>query len=122
MTEPALTETVPPGIHLLIDFWEARNLSDVAGVDQAMRAAAAACGATVLNVMLHAFGDGEGAGVTGVAILAESHISIHTWPELGYVALDVFMCGACDPHLALPVLRAYFKPGREAVQAIRRGR
>ncbi len=115
-----MTETVPPGTHLLIDFWQAHELTDMAGIETAMRAAATACGATVLDVLLHAFG--EGAGVTGVAILAESHISIHTWPELDYVALDVFMCGACNPKFALPVLRAHFKPGREAVRAHKRGK
>lgn len=114
-----MTEVVPPGLHLLIDFWGARHAKDAGAIEAAMRDAARACGATVLNVMLHSFG--EDSGVTGVAMLAESHISIHTWPELDYVALDVFVCGACDPYLALDTLREHFAPVREEVSARRRG-
>jgi S-adenosylmethionine decarboxylase len=73
----------------------------------------------VLSVELHGFG--EGAGLTGVALLAESHISIHTWPETGYAALDIFMCGRCDPHQAVPVLEHWFQPGRKRVGAYQRG-
>jgi S-adenosylmethionine decarboxylase len=108
-----------PGLHLLIDFWECRHLGDTAEIEQALREAATACGATVLSVELHGFG--EGAGLTGVALLAESHISIHTWPETGYAALDIFMCGRCDPHQAVPVLEHWFQPGRKRVGAYQRG-
>lgn len=108
-----------PGLHLLIDFWDCRALTDAAGIEHALREAAAACGATVLGVKLHGFGDTG--GITGVALLAESHISIHTWPETGYAALDIFMCGRCDPRRALPVLKAHFAPGRVRVSEHRRG-
>ncbi len=56
-------------------------------------------GATVLSDHFHHFG--EGCGFTGVIVLAESHISIHTWPEKNYAAIDVFMCGTCDPEVAV---------------------
>ena len=56
-------------------------------------------GATVLSDHFHHFGDGY--GLTGVIVLAESHISIHTWPEKNYAAIDVFMCGTCDPEVAV---------------------
>lgn len=56
-------------------------------------------GATVLSDHFHHFG--EGYGITGVIVLAESHISIHTWPEKNYAAIDVFMCGSCDPEVAV---------------------
>lgn len=108
-----------PGLHLLVDFWECRGLRDAEGIERVLRAAAAACGATVLGVMLHNFG--EGGGITGVALLAESHISIHTWPETGYAALDVFMCGRCDPRAALPVLEAWFSPGNTRITEHQRG-
>lgn len=114
-----MTKFVSPGLHLLIDFWDAEHLQDAGIIERAMRDAAAACGATILEIKLHAFG--ENAGITGVAILAESHISIHTWPEINYVALDVFVCGTCDPHQALTALRSTFKPKRERVQEFRRG-
>jgi len=110
---------VPPGQHLLIDFWGARHLTDLSRIEKALREAAEACGATILKLMLHGFG--EGSGITGVAILAESHISIHTWPELDYAALDIFMCGACDPQKALPCLRAHFEPSAESIISHRRG-
>jgi methionine-R-sulfoxide reductase len=85
----------------------------------ALRDAAAAAGATLLHVHLHHFT--PNGGISGVAVLAESHISIHTWPERGYAALDVFMCGACDPRLSVPVLREAFRPERVIVEEHRRG-
>jgi S-adenosylmethionine decarboxylase len=114
-----MTKFVAPGLHLLIDFWDAKHLQDVAHIENALRKAAAACGATVLGIHLHSFG--EGAGITGVAVLAESHISIHTWPEIDYIALDVFMCGAADPHKAVPVLRDCFEPEKMRITEHSRG-
>jgi S-adenosylmethionine decarboxylase len=104
-----MTKHVAPGTHLLVDFFGASNLQDESYIEGALRCAAQACGATVLQIMLHHFG--AGAGVTGVALLAESHISIHTWPETGFVAIDIFTCGQCDPEKAIPVLKACFDPG-----------
>nr|WP_281494172.1 adenosylmethionine decarboxylase [Jannaschia sp. S6380] len=107
------------GRHVLVDFHEAAHLCDAASCVPVLRRAAEAAGATVLDVALRDFG--HRAGYTGVALLAESHISIHTWPEHGLAVLDIFMCGACDPMAALPVLRAHFRPGRETVTCLRRG-
>jgi S-adenosylmethionine decarboxylase len=107
------------GTHLIIDLWDARRLDDLGVAERALRDAAAAAGATLLHVHLHHFT--QNGGISGVAVLAESHISIHTWPELGYAALDVFMCGDCDPNRALPVLRKAFAPGHIAVEEHRRG-
>lgn len=114
-----MTTYAAPGLHLLIDFWGASHLQDIDLIEQTMREAAVACGATVLGVNLHSFG--AGAGVTGVAILAESHISIHTWPETGYLAIDVFMCGKCDPNNAIPIFTSVFKPATSQIQAYCRG-
>ncbi len=55
-------------------------------------------------------------------MLAESHISIHTWPESDFAALDIFMCGACDPHDAVPVLCATFQPDRIDIDEQQRGK
>lgn len=118
--ESGVTEGfVAPGLHLLIDFWGCANMQDEEGIGRTLRDAAAACGATVLDVHLHTFG--EKGGVTGVATLAESHISIHTWPEIDYVALDVFVCGACRPWAALEVLEDFFRPARREIGAHERG-
>jgi len=110
---------VAPGHHLLVDLWGCSNLQDLELIRTVLQDAATSCGATVLDINLHGFG--EGAGVTGVAILAESHISIHTWPETGYAAIDVFMCGSCDPSHSLPVFEAAFLPGRSHVTRCQRG-
>jgi S-adenosylmethionine decarboxylase len=107
------------GTHVLIDFWGATRLDDARIVEQALRDAAAACNANILHVHVHEFA-GSG-GVSGVAVLAESHISVHTWPEIDYAAFDVFMCGACEPMRALPVLRHAFRPERVTVGEQRRG-
>lgn len=110
---------IAPGLHLLIDFWGCKNMQDEAGIGDTLRSAAKACGATVLDVHLHSFG--EQSGVTGVATLAESHISIHTWPEIDYVALDVFVCGSCNAYKALEVLEGYFQPARQQLSVHERG-
>ena len=107
------------GAHLLIDFWGGSRLGDIAFVEAALRDAAEAANATVLHVHVHEFG-GEG-GVSGVAVLAESHISVHTWPELDYAAFDVFMCGSCRPENALSVLEDSFSPVRKSVTESKRG-
>ncbi len=108
------------GMHLLVDLWGATNLADPALIDTALRAAAVKAGATILHSHFHHFT--PNGGVSGVVVLAESHISIHTWPERNFAAVDIFMCGACDPHDAVPVLRAAFHPDRVDLGEQRRGR
>ena len=78
-----------------------------------------AAGATLLHIHLHTFT--HGGGVSGVAVLAESHISVHTWPERGYAAFDVFMCGDADPRKALPILKRAFAPKRVVLGEHKRG-
>ncbi len=107
------------GSHLIIDLWDAHRLSDLPHVDRVLRQAAVDTGATILHGHFHHFG--EGCGVSGVLVLAESHVSIHTWPERGYAALDIFVCGGCDPYAALPALRAGFSPGRVQLAEHKRG-
>ena len=107
------------GAHLLVDNWGATRLNDPALMEQALREAAESAGATVLHVHVHEFGGGG--GVSGVAVLAESHISVHTWPELDYAAFDVFMCGNCSPDRAEQVLKRYFSPERSDISEQKRG-
>jgi S-adenosylmethionine decarboxylase len=59
--------------------------------------------------------------VSGVLVLAESHISIHTWPEREFASIDIFMCGACDPYDSLPALKAAFAPQTVNLNEQRRG-
>ena len=108
------------GMHLLVDLWGARNLSDPALIDQSLCEAALAAGATILHSHFHHFS--PNGGVSGVVVLAESHISIHTWPERDFAAIDIFMCGECDPHLAVPVLQRTFQADRVDLDEQRRGR
>ena len=110
------------GKHLIIEFNGASNLTDHDVAESVFEKAVEAAGATLLNINLHSFKTEEmqEAGFTGVAILAESHMSIHTWPELGYAALDVFMCGDADPLLALPALEEQFKPEKTEVLLLAR--
>ncbi len=108
------------GTHLIIDLWGARRLDDIAAVERALRDCVEACGATLLHIHLHHFT--PNGGVSGVAVLAESHISMHSWPERGYAAFDVFMCGDTRPMAAVEVLRQAFTPERVDVQEHMRGR
>ena len=108
------------GTHLIVDLWDAEGLDDIPMIEQTLRDSVTASGATLLHIHLHHFT--PSGGVSGVAVLAESHISIHTWPERDYAALDIFMCGAADPYAAIPVLEQAFKPGRTGVEELRRGK
>jgi S-adenosylmethionine decarboxylase len=106
------------GVHLIIDVYEADRLDDIDHIESTLRHCVEAAGATLLHIHLHHF---QPNGVSGVAVLAESHISIHTWPEAGYAALDVFMCGKADPDKCVPVLREAFAAKRIAVSELLRG-
>lgn len=111
----------PTGRHLLADFYGVADsmLKDAAALEKLLTGAAIQAGAHVLFSHFHAFGD-EG-GVTGVVLLAESHISIHTWPEEGFAAADVFMCGEARPERALDVIRGALKAERCEMHAMERG-
>lgn len=108
------------GHHLLVDFWGAKNLDDPGLIEKTLREAALAAGATILHGHFHHFT--PNGGVSGVLVLAESHISIHTWPERNFAAVDVFMCGACDPQKTIPVMQSCFEAERVDDSMLRRGR
>lgn len=106
------------GTHLIIDLYAAHNLDDPALIEKAMRDATDATGATLLHIHTHRFSP---QGVTGIAVLAESHIACHTWPEIGYGAFDIFMCGDTNPHAAIPILKAAFKTDDVRTRELHRG-
>ena len=108
------------GLHLLLEFWGAQRLDDEDFIEAALKGAAEAAQATVLDIRLHKFL--SSGGVTGVALLAESHISIHTWPERDYAAVDIFMCGDCDAYEAVAPLEQAFAPAKLEISEKRRGR
>ena len=111
---------LPLGTHLLADLSgvAAAVLRDCAALEALLRQAAVTAGAQVLHGHFHSFG--VEAGVTGVLLLAESHISIHTWPEAGFAAVDIFMCGAARPQVALDIIATTLQAQHCALHTARR--
>jgi S-adenosylmethionine decarboxylase len=107
------------GRHLLVDMWGAQNLHRLEAVRSALLEAIQACGAHLLDLSLYQFT--PNGGITSAAVLSQSHLCIHTWPEEGFVAVDLFVCGLNDPTLILPVLEAAFSPKRMEVSEHKRG-
>lgn len=107
------------GIHLVLELWGCQNLNSTAVVEQALRDVVSATGVTLLDLKVYPFAP---VGVTGAAILAESHIMIHTWPEHGYAAIDVFTCGEeRDLTGAIGAVREHFSPERVQMMHMVRG-
>ena len=107
------------GLHLLVELWNCAKLTDAEHIEKTLCTAAKEAGATILHSHMHHFSPFD--GVSGVVLLAESHISIHTWPERSYAAVDIFMCGKCDPHLAIPAIKSGFNALNVSVQEVQRG-
>lgn len=115
------TKSTYAGKHILLDLWgcDTEILTDSVSINNCLQEAARKSGATVLFDHFHHFGDGE--GCTGVIVLAESHISIHTWPESNFASIDIFMCGSCDPEAGLEIIHNYFQPKRVTPSILYRG-
>lgn len=107
------------GKHLIIDCYDASNIDCKKTMEKAFKLMVDACGATLLHIHVHVFS--PSGGLSGVAVLAESHISVHTWPENGYAAFDVFMCGDAVPSKAVDVIQASFNPLSIRVTELKRG-
>jgi len=91
----------PLGIQLLAEIWECNKekLNDIKAIEEIMIGAANAANAEIREVVFHRF---EPQGVSGVVVISESHLTIHTWPEMSYAAVDIFTCGEhVDPWVAL---------------------
>ena len=108
------------GTHLVVEAWQAPEeiLNDPEQIRSALVEAVSAGGATLLNLCVHQFNPH---GVTATATLSESHIAIHTWPEHGYFAADLFFCGKGDPHKAMQVLQRILGAKQVMIQEIDRG-
>ncbi len=109
------------GSHLIAEFTGCtfNTLNDEKKIKEAMLNASAAANFIVLDISIKKF---DPQGVTALLLLSESHFSIHTWPELGYAAVDMFTCSkTCDPNEAFEVLVNYLKPKRYSTKEMARG-
>jgi S-adenosylmethionine decarboxylase len=107
------------GIHLIIEFWGGEEIKDSKKFEDILIKAAKAAKATPLKVNSHKFSPH---GITGVVLLAESHITFHSWPEFKYLALDIFTCGQeSKPYKALDYLKKELKPKNVQIVEIKRG-
>lgn len=107
------------GNHLIVDLWKVTNHGCHDSILTCFAQACEDAGATVLFKHCHNFG--EGCGTTGVIVLAESHVSWHHYPEVGLLAVDIFVCGAARPELALPRITEFWQPDLVERHHMRRG-
>ena len=107
------------GRHLIIEMFEAENLNDAELLEIALKETVDAIEGTLLDCRVVQF---PVHGVTGVAIISESHVAVHTWPEYGYAAVDIFTCNMdVDMQPGIDVMRKHFVPGRIDVREVPRG-
>ncbi len=109
------------GRHILVEMYDcdAEILNDRDLIDREMLKAAEIAGATIVGNVMHKFSPH---GVSGVVVIAESHFSIHTWPEYGYAALDLFTCGdTVNPWIAFDHLSKVLKAGNSSQTELKRG-
>lgn len=109
------------GRHLVVEMYGVQStlLYDLSLAKRVLRESIEACRATFMGEHYTVF---EGGGISGIVVIAESHISIHTWPEHGYAAVDIFTCGEqIDPWIAYEVFIKYYSPSKVNVTEIKRG-
>ena len=114
-------EEIHLGQHVLAEFFECdpNTLNSLDKVEKYMVDAALECGATIVQKCFHMFNP---YGVSGVVIISESHLAIHTWPELGYAAVDLFTCGdKCDPKISYEFLKEKFNSRKATFTELKRG-
>ena len=108
------------GRHLIAEYYgcNLERINDVEFIETRMRQAANLIGATVMGTSFHRF---EPHGVSGTVVISESHLSIHTWPENGYVAVDIYTCGGLDPRPGFEFLARELGSDSTRQQEILRG-
>jgi S-adenosylmethionine decarboxylase len=111
--------TIRPMRLYAMDAWvrDTAVLTDAAELNATLRVAADAGGATVVGEEFYAFSNGA---VTGVLLLAQSHLSVHTWPELGLANVDLLSCGDIDGNVVLQTIRARLDVERATVRCLDR--
>ena len=108
------------GTHVVADFWNGKVIEDKKELEQLLRGAAKAANCKPLEISIYKFAP---QGITGVILLAESHIAVHTWPEIGYTAIDIFTCGKeARPKEALRFFEEYLQPRKVDVREMKRGK
>ncbi|MFN3604828.1 MAG: adenosylmethionine decarboxylase [Leptonema sp. (in: bacteria)] len=111
----------PLGIHYIIEMYgcEPQKLDNLETIKQALNISAEIAGATIISSKFHKFSP---QGVSGVVVIAESHLSIHTWPELGYAALDLYTCNLkMNISKAVKFLKKTFNPEEVIIKYLERG-
>ena len=109
------------GIHLLVEFWACNRekINDSDYLERIMSEAAERAGATILKSVFQKFNPH---GVSGVVMISSSHLTIHTWPEHGYAAVDIFSCGTqVEPTKAVDFLNKELEAGYFDVRDFERG-
>lgn len=109
------------GKHILVEFYncDEKILNDVDKIELYMNEAAQAAKATIVESVFHMFNPH---GISGAVIIMESHITIHTWPEYGYAAVDLFTCGdTIDPWTAFEYLKEKLKSKKYETSEVARG-
>ena len=108
------------GNHILVEFMgcDPRVMNDVSSIERDMVAAAKEAHATVINSTFHHFSP---YGVSGVVVIQESHLAIHTWPEYGYAAVDLFTCGEMDAWISFDYLKEKFGAKQYSALEMKRG-
>lgn len=107
------------GLHLLAEFWGGKSIENIDEIKNILTQSANVAECAALEFAAHQF---EPQGITAFVILEESHLSIHTWPEEKYMAIDIFTCGdKAKPKKALNYLKKQFQPTRVDLQEIKRG-
>ena len=107
------------GKHIILDLWGIKMINNEKEIEKILKKAVIATNSTLINMQTHRY---HPYGFSAIALVAESHISIHTWPEYKYMAIDIFTCGEkTDPYAAVDVFKNAFKPKKIEVMEVKRG-